>query len=142
MSNVTQRLHVSSGNGEKSDPVYATLSTRMSFPADKVSIPRRSVAVALMRLAAGASGLGDAILRPREARVLGETGGAGTEALVERIVLAGSELRAELRLADGSTVWARLPREEAEQLEIGAGQILEVRFAAAHTTRSGLARAA
>jgi TOBE domain len=121
--------------GMKSGPLYATFPVEMAFPSSKVSIPRRSAAVVLMRLAAGASGLGDALLRAREVRVPGESD-AGTEALVERLVRLGSELRVELKLADGSTVWGRLPRESAEQLELREGQIVAVSVAAAPLARA------
>ena len=108
----------------------------------KVRIPRRSAAIVLMRLAAGVSGLGDALLGAHEVRLLGEPGGSGTEALVERLVPLGAELRAQLKLADGRTVWGRLGREEADQLELREGQILAVRLAPAAAQRRPLARAA
>lgn len=103
----------------------------MVFPTKKVSISRRAAAVALMRVGAGVSGLGDALLRPRRLHLIAESDGAGREALVERVIGAGSELRVELKLADGSTVWGQVSREQAEQLELRAGQILAVRLTGA-----------
>lgn len=114
----------------------------MGSPANSLSAPRRSAAVVLMRLAAGASGLSDALLRPREVRLLDESGGAETEALVGRVVAVGSELRAELTLADGSNLWTRISREQAEQLELGEGQILAVSLAPTRASDGPLARAA
>jgi sulfate transport system ATP-binding protein len=98
----------------------------MVFPMKKVSMSRRAAAVALIRVAGGVSGLGDALLRPREVHLLADNDGAGSEALVERVVRAGSELRVELRLADGTTIWGQVSRDQAETLELRAGQILAV----------------
>ena len=50
-----------------------------------------------------------------------------TEALVERVVHLGFEVRVELTLHDGRDVWAQVTREQAQQLELEEGQILAVR---------------
>ncbi len=72
--------------------------------------------------------LGDAFLRPHDIRILPEPDGTGTEALIERVVHLGFEVRVELRLHDGREVWAQVTREEAQQLELREGQILSVRL--------------
>ena len=112
----------------------------MAATSDKVSMPRRTAAVALMRIGAGIAALGDAVLRPEPVRLLAESERATEEALVARVVALGPALRVELKLADGREVWGRLTREEAELIELRAGQILGVRLAAVEP--SALARAA
>ncbi|HWG07372.1 MAG TPA: TOBE-like domain-containing protein [Solirubrobacteraceae bacterium] len=72
--------------------------------------------------------LGDAFLRPHDIQILAESDGAGTEALVERVVHLGFEVRVELKLHDGRDIWAQVTREEAERLELREGQILTVRL--------------
>ena len=72
--------------------------------------------------------LGDAFLRPHDIHILPEPDGTGTEALIERVVHLGFEVRVELRLHDGREVWAQVTREEAQQLELREGQILSVRL--------------
>src|SRR6478672_7168083 len=67
--------------------------------------------------------LGDAFLRPHDIQLLSESEGEGEEALVERVVHLGFEVRVELRLGDGRDVWAQVTREEAQQLELHEGQI-------------------
>lgn len=109
-------------------------------PTGNVSITRRAAATSLLRVAAGAAALGDLLLRPGEVHPA-RPGEAGTEALVERIVWAGSELRAQLRLADGTRVWGRVERARAEELELSEGQILSVAFSA-RGRRGELPRAA
>jgi sulfate transport system ATP-binding protein len=72
--------------------------------------------------------LGDAFLRPHDIQILPEADGEGTEALVERVVHLGFEVRVELKLHDGRDIWAQVTRENAQQLELKEGQILSVRL--------------
>jgi sulfate transport system ATP-binding protein len=72
--------------------------------------------------------LGDAFVRPHDIQILPDGDGSGTEAIVERVVHLGFEVRVELRLHDGREIWAQLTREQVEQLEVAEGQILSVRL--------------
>jgi sulfate/thiosulfate transport system ATP-binding protein len=72
--------------------------------------------------------LGDAFLRPHDIQILAHADESGTQALVERVVHLGFEVRVELRLDDGRELWAQVTREEAQQLELAEGQILPVRM--------------
>jgi sulfate transport system ATP-binding protein len=74
--------------------------------------------------------IGDAYLRPHDIQILPEADGTGTEALVERVVHLGFEVRVELKLHDGREIWAQVTREDAQQLELSEGQILSVRLPA------------
>jgi sulfate transport system ATP-binding protein len=74
--------------------------------------------------------LGDAFLRPHDIQILPNDDGTGTEALVERVVPLGFEVRVELKLHDGRDIWAQVTRENAQQLELREGQILSVRLPA------------
>jgi sulfate transport system ATP-binding protein len=74
--------------------------------------------------------LGDAFVRPHDIQILPEPDGTGTEALIERVVHLGFEVRVELKLEDGRDIWAQVTREEAQQLELTEGQILSVRLPA------------
>jgi sulfate transport system ATP-binding protein len=56
-----------------------------------------------------------------------ERNGATLEAMIERLVHLGFEVRAELVLHDGQCLHAQLYRENAEQLELHQGQIIFVR---------------
>jgi len=71
--------------------------------------------------------LGDAFLRPHDIQILPHPDGSGTEALVERVVHLGFEVRVVLKLHDGREVLAQVTREEARQLELAEGQIRAVR---------------
>jgi sulfate/thiosulfate transport system ATP-binding protein len=72
------------------------------------------------------SRLGEHLVRPHDIDVLVHPNGKTEEAMVERIVSLGFEIRVELALPDGSDIWAQLTREEAEQLELHEGQIVYV----------------
>jgi len=76
--------------------------------------------------------LGDSFLRPHDIQILGGwdfySDDTSTEALIERVVHLGFEVRVELKLHDGREVWAQITRENAQQLELEEGQILAVRL--------------
>jgi sulfate transport system ATP-binding protein len=74
--------------------------------------------------------LGDAYVRPHDIELLEESDGTGTEALIERVVHLGFEVRVELKLEDGREIWAQVTREQAQQLELKEGQIVAVRLPA------------
>ncbi len=74
--------------------------------------------------------IGDAFVRPHDIQILSEPDADGAEALVERVVHLGFEVRVELKLDDGREVWAQVTREEDEQLELAEGKILRVRLPA------------
>ena len=71
--------------------------------------------------------LGDAFIRPHDVEVLLEPNGATQEAMVERLVHLGLEVRVELLRDDGTQLSAQITREQAEALELDPGQIVYVR---------------
>jgi sulfate transport system ATP-binding protein len=71
--------------------------------------------------------LGDAFIRPHDVEVLLEPNGATQEAMVERLVHLGFEVRVELLRDDGTQLSAQITREQAELLELDPGQIVYVR---------------
>jgi sulfate transport system ATP-binding protein len=72
--------------------------------------------------------LGDTFVRPHDVELLHEPDGGGApEAMVERVVHLGFEVRVELVREDGEHLTAQLTQEQAEQLELERGQIVYVR---------------
>ena len=67
------------------------------------------------------------LVRPHDVQLLVEATPSADEAVVDRIVRLGFEVRVELSLGDGQPVTAQLPRTEAEQLELREGDIVYVR---------------
>jgi sulfate transport system ATP-binding protein len=66
-------------------------------------------------------------VRPHDLEVRLEPNGTTEEAMVERVVHLGFEVRIELMLEDGRRVSAQVTRDEAEELELHDGQIVFVR---------------
>jgi len=83
--------------------------------------------------------LGDTFVRPHDVELLLEPDGETQEAMVERVVHLGFEVRVELVRDDGQHLQAQLTQEQAEQLELERGQIVYVR-ASRETAFSGGAR--
>ncbi|HEV3496254.1 MAG TPA: sulfate ABC transporter ATP-binding protein [Actinomycetes bacterium] len=71
--------------------------------------------------------LGELFIRPHDIEVRSQPNGATSEAMVERLVHLGFEVRADLVLHDGQRLQAQLSREDAEELELAQGQIVFVR---------------
>ena len=70
--------------------------------------------------------LGDELVRPHDLRVTAEPRDGAREAMVQRVVHLGFEVRAELLLEGGEGVQAQLTREEAVALELAPGDIVWV----------------
>jgi sulfate transport system ATP-binding protein len=71
--------------------------------------------------------LGEHFVRPHDMDVLAQPSAGTQEAIVERIVTLGFEVRVELALADDDELWAQLTRDEAAELELSENQIVYVR---------------
>jgi len=70
---------------------------------------------------------GEAWVRPDDLEVMLEQRDGAVEALIERVVRVGFEVRVELALGAGEPVVAQLTRSEAAELELEEGQIVWVR---------------
>jgi sulfate/thiosulfate transport system ATP-binding protein len=71
--------------------------------------------------------LGDGLLRPHDVELRTEPNGTTSEAMIERLVHLGFEVRVHLVLADGQRLYAQVSREDADQLELRQDQIVFVR---------------
>jgi sulfate transport system ATP-binding protein len=86
----------------------------------------------VMSFVGPANRLGDAWIRPHDLEVRPESNGHSTEAMVERVVHLGFEVRAELVLDDGRRVSAQVTRDEADELRLHEGQTVFVRPSRTH----------
>ena len=66
-------------------------------------------------------------MRPHDLEILREPAEGADEAMIERVVHLGFEVRVELLRADGEKIWAQLTRDQCEELELADGQIVYVR---------------
>ncbi len=81
----------------------------------------------VMRFVGPVTNFGDLLLRPHDVQVRLEPAAGTSEAMIERLVHLGFEVRAELVLPDGQRLLAQLSREEAGELDVEQGQIVYVR---------------
>jgi sulfate transport system ATP-binding protein len=70
--------------------------------------------------------VGETLVRPRDVAIAVDPG-EGDEAMVERVVHLGFEVRVELVRHDGEHLWAQLTDAEADQLELARGDVVYVR---------------
>ena len=77
--------------------------------------------------------VGEGWVRPHDLEIRREPVEGGTEAMIERVVHLGFEVRVELVLGGEEKIWAQLTRDQCEELELAAGQIVYVRPATART---------
>jgi sulfate/thiosulfate transport system ATP-binding protein len=71
--------------------------------------------------------LGDELVRPHDIELMLEPNGVTEEAMIDRIVHLGFEVRVEFTYSDGRHAWAQLTRERAQDLELEEGQIVYAR---------------
>ena len=86
--------------------------------------------------------LGDSWVRPHDIDILLDEVDGSLEAIIERVVYLGFEVRVELMRQDGTNVWAQVPRDEAERLELSQGQIVHTRARSKHVFASAVAEVA
>jgi sulfate transport system ATP-binding protein len=71
--------------------------------------------------------MGEAFIRPHDLDIALHPGDGFEEAMIERVVHLGFEVRVELTLADGEHLWAQVTRVQSEELELEKGHIVYVR---------------
>lgn len=77
------------------------------------------------------SKLGERLVRPHDVTISLEEQPGTIEVMVARVVHLGFEVRVEVELPDGSRARAQLTRQQAEELELAAGDIVYIRPPAA-----------
>ncbi len=73
------------------------------------------------------SRIGECLVRPHDVAISLVRGPGTIESMVSRVLHFGFEVRVELELPDGSQARAQLTRAQADELEIGSGDIVYVR---------------
>ena len=71
--------------------------------------------------------VGDTWVRPHDLELLSYPSDGADEAMIERIVHLGFEVRIELTRADGEKLWAQVTRDRCEELELEENQIVYLR---------------
>jgi sulfate transport system ATP-binding protein len=81
----------------------------------------------VMRFVGPVSELRGRWIRPHDVEILLEPSDGAPEAMIDRIVHLGFEVRVELSLGDGESTWVQTTRGALEQLELAEGQIVWLR---------------
>jgi sulfate/thiosulfate transport system ATP-binding protein len=66
-------------------------------------------------------------VRPHDVDILREPHDGAAEAMIDRIVHLGFEVRVELMLGDGERTWVQTTKAQAEELELAQGEIVWLR---------------
>jgi sulfate transport system ATP-binding protein len=112
---------------EVADEVVVMNRGRIEQVAGPVELYERPANEFVMTFVGQANRLGDAFVRPHDLELVLDPNGATREAMIERIVHLGFEVRVDLVREDGEPLSVQLTRDEAERLELDRGQIVYVR---------------
>ena len=66
-------------------------------------------------------------IRPHDVEILTEPADGAAEAMIDRVLHLGFEVRVELTLGDGESTWVQTTRGRVEELELNEGAIVWVR---------------
>ena len=80
----------------------------------------------VMSFVGTANRLDEKLVRPHDVQISHVPAPGSVEAMIDRIVNLGFEVRLEMTLGDGSPLLAQLTRAQIEELELGEGQIVYV----------------
>jgi sulfate/thiosulfate transport system ATP-binding protein len=81
----------------------------------------------VMRFIGPVSELSGRWIRPHDVEILLEPSDGAAEAMIDRMVHLGFEVRVELSLGDGESTWVQTTRGRADELELSEGQIVWLR---------------
>jgi sulfate transport system ATP-binding protein len=112
---------------EVADEVVVMNRGRIEQVAGPRELYERPANEFVMTFVGKANRFGDTYVRPHDLDLTLEPNGATREAMIERIVHLGFEVRVDLVREDGESLSVQLTRDEAERLELERGQIVYVR---------------
>jgi sulfate transport system ATP-binding protein len=81
----------------------------------------------VMRFIGPVSEIAGRWVRPHDVEILLEPSETAAEAMIDRIIHLGFEVRVELSLGDGESTWVQITRSQAEELELAEGAIVWLR---------------
>jgi sulfate/thiosulfate transport system ATP-binding protein len=114
---------------EVADQVVVMNRGRIEQVAAPLELYEHPATEFVMSFVGPANRVGDGWVRPHDLELLLEPNGSTDEAMIERIVHLGFEVRVELVREDGAHIWAQITRDACEELELRDGQIVFVRAA-------------
>jgi sulfate transport system ATP-binding protein len=112
---------------EVADEVVVMNKAKVEQVADPRLLYEQPANEFVMTFVGQANRLGDSFVRPHDLELVLEPNGQTREAMIERIVHLGFEVRVELVREDGEPLSVQITRDDAERLELERGQIVYVR---------------
>ncbi len=112
---------------EVADEVVVMNRGRVEQVAGPRELYERPANEFVMTFVGKANRIGDGFVRPHDLELTHEPNGSTREALIERIVHLGFDVRVELLRDDGLRLAVQITRDEAERLELEQGQIVYAR---------------
>ena len=83
----------------------------------------------VMKFVGPVSELSGRSIRPHDVEILLEPADGAAEAMIDRVVHLGFEVRVELTLGGGERTWVQTTKSRAEELELTEGEIVWLRAA-------------
>jgi sulfate transport system ATP-binding protein len=112
---------------EVADEVAVMSSGRIEQVGSPREVYERPANEFVMTFVGQAHRLGDTYVRPHDLEVMLEPNGSTREAMIDRVVHLGFEVRLDLVRDDGERLSVQVTRDQAEFLELATGQIVYVR---------------
>jgi sulfate/thiosulfate transport system ATP-binding protein len=112
---------------ELADRVVLMNRGRVEQVGDPRDLYERPANDFVMRFVGPVTSFGDRLLRPHDLEIRRDPAASTAQAMIERLVHLGFEVRAELVLPDGQRLLAQLSREQARELDLERGQLVHVR---------------
>jgi sulfate transport system ATP-binding protein len=112
---------------EVADEVVVMNRGRIEQTAAPQDLYERPANAFVMSFVGPVNRIGDAFVRPHDLELSLAPNGSTREAMIERLVHLGFEVRVELVRDDGERLSAQITREDCETLELEQGQIVYVR---------------
>jgi sulfate transport system ATP-binding protein len=123
---------------EVADRIAVMSAGKIEQVGSPLEIYDRPASDFVMSFVGPVSRLGDRLVRPHDVTISLEQLDDAIEAMVTRVLHLGFEVRLEIQLSDGSSATAQLTRAQAEELEVGSGDIVYARPPAGVPIEPGL----
>jgi sulfate transport system ATP-binding protein len=118
---------------EVSEQIVVVNEGRIEQAGSPAEVYERPATPFVMEFVGPVTRLGDRAVRPHDLQIVQEAEPGALEAMVQRVVYLGFEVRVELVPSDGPPLSVQLARAEAEELELKDGDIVWVRAEQART---------
>jgi sulfate transport system ATP-binding protein len=119
---------------EVAEQIVVVNDGRVEQAAPPAEVYEKPATPFVMEFVGPVTRVGDRVVRPHDLEIVHDAEPGALEAMVQRIVYLGFEVRVELLPPDGPPLAVQLTRTEADQLDLRDGDIVSVRVDSAQWT--------